>query len=134
MGLPWVRLDSNVSTHDKFLALIADRSTKKWQAISSYFFALAWSGGAGLDGAVPSYAIQIVHGTHATARLLCRYSLWTVTDSGWRIVNYEQRQQLEIVTESIRESRRMAGEKGNCMRWHKAGCWSEESGCSRVAS
>ena len=45
MGLPWVRLDANIATHDKMLALLADPSPQKWQAAASYMFALAWAGG-----------------------------------------------------------------------------------------
>lgn len=134
MGLPWVRLDANVATHDKFLALIADPSPKKWQAISSYFFALGWSGGQGTDGDVPNYAISSVHGTPATARLLVKYRLWIESTTGWAIVNYDQRQQLEIVSAGVREMRRLAGEKGNCSRWHGPDCWREGKGCSRVAT
>ncbi len=47
MGLPWVRLDSNIASHDKILHLLSDPSPKRWQAAASYMFAMAWSGGQG---------------------------------------------------------------------------------------
>ena len=57
MGLPWVRLDANIATHDKILNLLSDPSKHKWQAIASYMFALGWSGGHGTDGEITKIGI-----------------------------------------------------------------------------
>lgn len=129
MPLPWVRLDSNVAQHDKILALINDKSPKKWQAMSSYFFALAWSGGQGTDGFIPSYALNSVHGTQQTARLLVMYRLWEEGLAGYRIVNYETRQELTIVAEAKRAAQAAGARKANCKRWHgpDCGCWKESA-------
>lgn len=127
MGLPWVRLDANVAQHDKILALKADPSPKRWQAMSSYFCALAWSGGQGTDGYIPHYALDSVHATPTTARLLLKYRLWEEAVAGFRIVNFETRQELNIVAEAKRAAQAAGGRKGNCVRHHgpNCGCWKE---------
>lgn len=129
MGLPWVRLDANVSTHDKFLALIVDPSPKRWQAISSYFFALGWSGGQGTDGRVPLYALTMVHGTKGTAELLVKYELWDKDGTGWSIRNYDLRQELDVVTEAKRRAQSLGGKKARCRENHgpDCGCWKDST-------
>lgn len=125
MALPWVRLDSNIGNHDKILALLADPSPKKWQAYASYMTALAWSGGHGTDGHIPKSALAFVHGTATTARLLVVYRLWTESLTGWQIVNYEARQELNIVAEAKRAAQSMGGRKARCRQNHgpDCGCW-----------
>ena len=125
MPLPWVRLDSNIPTHDKMLNLIADPSPKRWQAATSYMFSLAWSGGAGTDGFVPRSALGVVQGTNVTARLLEKYGLWVEATAGWRIKNYADRQEMVIVTEAKRAAQSAGALKGNCIRHHgkDCGCW-----------
>jgi hypothetical protein len=127
MALPWVRVDANVAQHDKMLALKADPSPRKWQAIASYFFGLGWSGGQGTDGFIPSYALESVHGTPQTARLLVKYRLWEEGVGGYQIRNYETRQELTIITDSKRAERSASAQKANCVRWHGAdcGCWKQ---------
>ncbi len=127
MALPWVRLDTNVGQHDKVLALISDPSAKKWQAISSYFFALGWSGGQGTDGFIPTYTLHAVHGTATTARLLVKFRLWEEGIGGWKIRNYENRQELSIVAEAKRAAQSLGAQKANCQRWHgpDCKCWKE---------
>lgn len=129
MSLSWVRLDANIAQHDKILAVLDDVSAKRWQAIASYMFALGWCGAAGTDGWVPTYALKSVHGTPSTARLLVRYSLWIEGTDGWRIPNYDQRQELSVITETKRVAAQIASRKANCTRWHgpTCGCWTEAS-------
>ena len=129
MGLPWVRLDANIATHDKILALLSDPSPKKWQAFTSYVCGLGWSGGQGTDGKIPKTALPMIHGSTATARLLEKYDLWTEARSGWAIRNFEQRQTLAAVADSARDAKRKGSIKGNCIRHHGAdcGCWKDAS-------
>lgn len=124
-GLPWVRLDSNIYAHDKILSLLADPSSKKWQALAAYMMALAWSAGQGTDGVVPEYALRVIHASPAIARLLVKYQLWDESPSGWSIRNYADRQQLAGETYTVRKSQKEGGTKGNCIRWHgpDCGCW-----------
>lgn len=131
MALPWVRLDANIATHDKVLDLLGDPSTKRWQAMTSYMFSIAWSGGHGTDGRIPKAALPVIHGTETTARLLCAYRLWEPATNAWLIVNYAERQELDVVTASKVEARRISAEKANCSRWHGKNCWIPRKGCSR---
>ena len=128
MSLQWVRLDSNIASHDKILALLSDPSVAKWQAFASYVSALGWSGGQGTDGFVPRNSLQWVHGTAKTARLLEKYRLWTEAPGGYRIVNFEERQELSAVTAGKKEAQRVGALKANCQRWHgnSCGCWKEK--------
>lgn len=125
MGLPWVRLDSNIGSHDKILALLGDPSPRRWQAAFSYTSALGWSGGHGTDGAIPSAALPFVHGTPATARLLVVYRLWTESLTGWQIVNYIERQESAEISEAIRAAQSLGGKKAQCRKNHgvDCGCW-----------
>lgn len=120
-----MRLDSNIAAHDKILHLLGDPSPKKWQAAASYMFALGWAGGTGTDGHVPTAALPFVHGTPFTARLLVKYGLWNEVAGGFQIRNYEQRQELLIVSESKRAAQRAGALKANCKRFHgpDCGCW-----------
>lgn len=131
MALPWVRLDSHIGSHDKVLALLADPSSKKWQAAFSYCCALGWSGDQGTDGYIPKTALPFVHATAATARLLVKYGLWDENrlGTGWDIRNFASRQELSAITAGKREARRVASEKANCSRWHGKDCWTPK-GCS----
>lgn len=132
MPLPWVRLDANIASHDKILSLLSDPSPKKWQAASSYCFALGWAGGQGTDGFIPTPALPFVHGTKVTARLLVVHRLWTEELTGWRIVNFAERQQTESVTQAKHDAIRVGAEKGNCRRWHGPDCW-KDGQCSKAA-
>lgn len=133
MGLPWFRVDSNIAMHDKILGLLSDPSTAKWQAFSSYICALGWSTGTGNDGLVPRTALGFVHGTAKTARLLEKYRLWTEVPGGYRIVNFEQRQQLSLVAEGRAQQQATAGRKANCVRWHGESCW-KNGACTKEES
>lgn len=129
MALSWVRLDANIGSHDKILALLSDPSPKKWQAYASYMTALAWSGGQGTDGKVPTTALPFVHGTTTTARLLVKYQLWDEGLTGWVIRNFDSRQELAIVREAKRSAQSAGARKANCRRFHgdKCECWKEAS-------
>jgi hypothetical protein len=127
-GLPWVRLDSNIASHDKVLALLADPSPQKWRAYALYTFGLGYSGGHGTDGFVPAFALPVLHATPQHARLLEKYHLWDEVPNGWRIRNFEERQELSIVRAAKRAAQQMGGKKGACIKHHgpKCGCWKED--------
>lgn len=131
MALPWVRLDTNIGSHDKILSLLSDPSAKRWQAYASYVTALAWSGGHGTDGRIPVSALPFVHGTTATARLLVKHKLWDEQTAAWQIVNFGTRQMTADVVTKVTGDKRRAGVKGNCIRHHGAGCWDEQTGCNK---
>jgi len=121
-GLPWVRLDSSMPSHDKVLALLADPSPKRWQAMASIPFAICWSGEHGTDGFLPTTVLPFIHATKATAALCVKYGFWTPVENGWRIHNFAQRQELAVVTAAKKEAQRIGALKANCNRWHPPGC------------
>lgn len=125
MGLPWVRLDANIASHDKMLDLLADPSAKRYQAAASYMFAIAWSGGQGTDGRVRTAHLGAVHGNASTARLLVKYGLWDEAPAGYQIRNWDKRQQSAEVASDVLKAKRDGAIKGNCIRHHgkACGCW-----------
>lgn len=123
MSLPWFRMDSHIGSHDKVLSLLSDPSPKRWQAFTSYVCAIGWAADHGTDGRVMPAALPFVHGTLPTARLLVIHRLWCEAQTGWEIVNFAERQQLDVVTAGKKAAARTASEKANCMRWHKQPCW-----------
>lgn len=134
MGLPWVRIDSHIASHDKILNLLSDPSPKRWQASFAYVCSIGWSGDQGTDGFIPKVALPFVHATDNIARLLVKYRLWDEALTGWQIHNYADRQELAVVSAAKQESKRMAAEKGNCSRWHGPTCWQKGRGCSRATA
>lgn len=125
MSLPWVRLDSNIASHDKITALLAERDGHK--AFTLYICAMGWSGGHGTDGYVPKHVLPLIHGTERTARLLEIHGLFDERPGGWQIRNYEARQELAVVAEMKRAGKSMAGRKSQCIQRHgpQCGCWKD---------
>lgn len=126
MALPWVRLDANIATHDKILGLLDEKpAATAYQAAFSYVCSLGYAGGHGTDGLVEFAGLRFIHGTKTTARLLVQHFLWTPDRLGWRIVNFDKRQQLSATTQSIRNAQRAGAMKANCRRWHgeECNCW-----------
>jgi len=125
MGLPWVRLDANIASHDKVLDLISDPSPKRWQALASYMLALAWSGGQETDGRVRTNHLPAVQGNAGTARLLVKYQLWDEAPGGYQIRNWDKRQQSAAAGAAKRDAQHVGAVKGNCIRHHgpDCGCW-----------
>jgi hypothetical protein len=130
MALPWVRLDTNIPSHDKVLNLLSDPSPKRWQAGLNFVFSFAWSGGHGTDGRIPKAALPFIHANEQTAKLLVQYGLWTPATGAWEIPNYLERQELEVVSAGKRAARTAAALKANCVRHHgkDCGCWRQEGG------
>lgn len=129
MGLPWVRLDSNIAHHDKMLALLAEKEGHR--AACLYMFALAWSGGQATDGYIAAVAVPVLHGQPRHAEMLVRHHLWEKVTGGYRIRNYAARQETATVSELKRDIARKAGKKSACVRLHgpECGCWRyEEAG------
>lgn len=125
MGLPWIRLDTGLPSHDKILNLLADPSPKRWQAAFSFPCSLAWCGDHGTDGHLPATALPFVHATKATAALCVKYDLWRPEGTGWFLPNFAARQELSLVTVAKREAQKIGGLKGACRKNHgpDCGCW-----------
>lgn len=134
MTLPWFRVDTGLASHDKILALLDDGAPPalRWRAAFSYVCSIGWSVDNGTDGKIPRAALPFVHATSSTARLLVTYDLWDLNGNGWEIHNYANRQPLAHVVEADHETRREAGRRAACLRWHGPECWVEGEGCSRA--
>jgi hypothetical protein len=127
MALPWVRLDSNIGTHDKVLDLLGRPSGHK--AFVLYICALGWCGGQGTDGLVPAGALAINHGSRRLADILVDVGLWEHAPGGaYQIRNWSRRQETAVVREIRRTMQTMGAKKANCKRWHgpDCGCWERE--------
>jgi hypothetical protein len=93
-------------------------------------FSLAWSGGQGTDGEIPAGVLPFIHGSAPAARLLEKYGLWDVITTGWKIRNFDIRQELAMVAEIKRAAKKAGGIKGNCVKYHgkECGCWRDKLG------
>jgi hypothetical protein len=125
VALPWVRLDSNISSHDKILELVNGTSQHRWRAAAVYQFAIGWCGGQGTDGHIPFTSLTAVHGSKAVAELLVSVGLWAPDPHGWHMPNWRGRQPTSDATEAVRAAQSKGAMKANCVRWHgpKCGCW-----------
>jgi hypothetical protein len=123
MSLPWVRLDSNIYTHDKVLLLASQRDG--YRAITVYLFSMGYAGGHGTDGLIPRHVLPIIQGTERIARMLVDARLWEYAEGGWRIRNWDQRQELSVISEGKRAAAAAAGRKSQCIQRHgpDCGCW-----------
>jgi len=124
MALPWVRLDTNIGTHDKILELLEHRDGPK--AFVLYISAMGWSGGQGQDGLVPKHALTMNHGSVKLANLLVDVRLWEHAENGaYRFPTWARRQETATVREIRKTLQTMGARKANCKRWHgpDCGCW-----------
>lgn len=124
MALPWVRMDSNIGTHDKVLDLLSRPSGHK--AFTFYVCAMGWCGGQGTDGVVPPSAFAINHGTRRLADLLVDVRLWEHVEGGaYRFPTWARRQESAMTREVKATLQAMGAKKANCRRWHgpDCGCW-----------
>ena len=127
MGLRWVRLDSNIASHDKILGLLEERDGVK--AAWMYVCALGHCGGHDTDGLVSFQSLPFVHGTRRLAELLVKHGLFRPHPKGWEIPNWDERQQSSGTTQAIRDAQSAGAKKANCVRWHgpDCGCWKSDS-------
>jgi len=120
VSLPWVRLDSNIASHDKIVELLSKRDGAR--AFTLYVCGLGYAGGHATDGAIPKAALPFIHGTERLAIMLVDHRLWEYTEGGWVIRNWDQRQELAVIAEMKRAGRKAAGAKGACKKWHGPDC------------
>jgi hypothetical protein len=127
MGLPWVRLDSSIYTHDKITLLLTARDG--YRAYAVYTFSLAFSGAHATDGHIPNHVLPVIRCNKSCANLLVSHQLWEPAEGGYRIHNWSQRQELALISEMKRRNKQLAGRKSQCVQRHgpECGCWSTES-------
>ena len=126
MSLPWVRLDTNIASHDKILTLLSHRGGRG--IAFSYLCSIAYSGLNGTDGHIPFAALPFIHATKRDMEILVEVGLLAPNPRGWTVINYAERQQLSNATTAIRAAQRVGAQKGNCVRHHgpECGCWQEK--------
>lgn len=117
MGLPWIRMDTNVAANDKIADLVDTHGGKGKQAGFVYLCALGYAGAHETDGLIKRSALKFVHGTSSDANLLVAAGLWDQEDTGWRIRNYGTRQVVGAAQQAISDLRSEAGKKGAAARW-----------------
>lgn len=122
-GLPWIRVDTNVNTHDKILELVGNGAKGK-AAGFVYWMSLTYCGGHDTGGVIKKAVLPFVHGTPADARLLVDARLWTPVEGGWEIVNYGNRNVVgssqQGIADAIRQAQVEGGKKGAERRWSDA--------------
>ena len=127
MPLPWVRLDTNLPSHDKMLTLIGMKDG--YRAGFVYVCGLAYCGQNETDGFIPTAALPFVHGRKADAERLVEVGLWAPAPNGWQLRNWDGRQQSVGTSKALRAGQRLGALKANCVRWHgpECGCWKNEA-------
>lgn len=122
MALPWVRLDTQFPANPKVLLLVAARQKS---ALFVYVCSLAYAGGQGTDGFIPTAALGQIHGTTRDASVLVDANLWHPTMGGWQINGWAEYQPSTKEHEQRKESLRRSSAKANCVRHHgkECGCW-----------
>lgn len=129
MPLPWIRLDTNLPSHDKILDLV-DRYRRDGMATAFVYVAsLTYCGHNGTDGLITRSALPLIHGTKRDADRLVEVRLWALVERGWFVPNYLARNEESSVTEAKAAAQIVAGRKAACARWHEDGCtcWKEGS-------
>lgn len=117
MGLPWIRLDTNLPMHDKIIEL-AGHGDRGLAAAFVYVSSLAYSGANTTDGFIAKGALPFIHGKTAHAKLLVAVRLWEPLEPrGWSIRNYGDRNLVGAAQQAINEALSEAGKKGAAARW-----------------
>ena len=119
-GLPWMRVDTNLPTHDKVLELVGVGARGKAAAFV-YVCGLAYSVGHGTDGFVRRAALPFIHGTAGDVRLLVDARLWIPVDGGWTISNFGTRQVVGSSTAAAQAERTEKARANANARWHPEG-------------
>ncbi|MGB8020024.1 MAG: hypothetical protein WCF04_02220 [Candidatus Nanopelagicales bacterium] len=131
MGLPWIRLDAGLPSHDKTLRALTMPGGKAAMAVMQ--FAVEWSGGHGTDGHIPAIALPMIHATRKDIAVLVAVGFWDEDPNGdgWWIHNFARRQELAEITEIKNAQAAAAGRKSGCRRrGHPANCtcWQRPAG------
>ena len=115
MTTPWIRLESGIAHHPKILDLI---ERKAHRAALGYVFGLTYCGAQETDGYIPAAALPLIHVTKKDAEHLIDVGLWEPAVRGYTVRGWLEYQPSKAVWDSKRE----AGRKGACSRWHAEGC------------
>lgn len=110
MGLPWVRLDTQLPSNPKVLDLVA---RKQQAAAFAFICSLAYAGQHGTDGYIPEPALPFIHATKAIANQLVTAGLWIATTGGWDINGWADFQ----ISDEEAKRRRERAQRAAAKRW-----------------
>lgn len=110
MGLPWVRLDTQMPSNPKVLELVM---RKQQAAAFAYVCSLAYAGMHGTDGFIPVTALPFIHATKAIANQLVAVGLWIPAPGGWDINGWDEFQ----ISDEEAKRRRERAQKAAATRW-----------------
>lgn len=113
MSLPWVRLDTGLPRNHKILALLEMRNGKESAFV--YVCSLSYCGEQGLEGFLPSTALQFVHAKPADAKRLVDAGLWIQQPGGWVVNGWTDYQPSNEQNKARSERARKAA----AARWEK---------------
>ncbi len=117
MPMSWIRLDTNMPTHEKIIHL-AGYGDRGLAAAFVYISSLSHSGGHETSGFIAKGALPFIHGKASHAKLLVEARLWDPVEGGWQIHNWGDRNVVAATQQAISEARSQAGRKGADARWH----------------
>jgi hypothetical protein len=112
MGLPWIRLDTSIFDHPKFLGLFADGGHR---AVVVHLAAMCYAGKHGTDGFIPRQALLRIEGRPADVARLVAAQLWTEGAGGWDVNGWDEYQ---ISDDDARERKERA-KHAAAVRWSK---------------
>ena len=114
MGLPWIRVDTQMMTHPKIAKL---RDARKDRLIVAHLAAMMWSGHHATGGHIPKYALPFVQVKRPDANALVEAGLWDpdLDGDGWRIHDWDDYNLTAETAEAIRKRQRANALK----RWEK---------------
>jgi hypothetical protein len=129
MPLPWVRIDTNLPTHDKILWLVENYRRDGLATAFVYVSGITWAGLNGTDGVITTVALPFIHGTKKDAERLVEASLWMPHARGWCMPNYLARNEAADVSDAKAAAQVQSARKAACARWHGKGCncWQQEA-------
>jgi len=111
MGLPWVRLDTQMPSNPKVLELT---SAGKWRAAFVYVAGLAYAGQHGTDGYIPDTCLMFIHATRKDAAELVKVGLWHDDVGGWVINGWSDFQ----ISDEAAQLRSKKARQAALKRWH----------------
>lgn len=111
--LNWSRLDANIATNHKTLALLGVKGGD--HALLVNLFSHGYCAGHGTDGFIPKAALGTFHGTTKDAALLVEVGLWDDADGGWEVHDWTEYQPTSEETQKRSQRARDAAAK----RWGK---------------
>lgn len=112
-GLNWVRVDSNLHSNHKVLALLAMRGGE--HALCVFVFGLGHSGSHGLAGYIPAAAIGLFHGTKKDVALLLEVGMWEEVPGGYLIHDWAEYQ----LADEEAAARSQKARNAATVRWEK---------------